>query len=99
MFNLGDILYNLIIADGAMRERDYSQFGNTVGSIISDIFYINPTDFDVWSDINSNVITSASSSLKVPSSFYQELKVESAQPSLHQTFNTLSNKLGKAVKS
>jgi len=70
MFNLGDILYNLVIADGAMKERNYSQFGMTVGSIISDIFYINPTDFDVWSDINSNVITSASSSLKVPSSFY-----------------------------
>lgn len=40
------------------------------------MFYINPTDEDVWSDVNSLIIQSESSSLKVPSSFYSALTVE-----------------------
>ena len=42
------------------------------------MFYINPTDYNVWSDINSLIIESSSSSLKVPSSFYSALTVQAA---------------------
>jgi len=44
------------------------------------VFYINPTDEDVWSDVNSLIIQSESSSLKVPSSFYSALTVEAGEP-------------------
>lgn len=63
-----------------MSNRNYTLFGETVSHIISDVFYINPTDEDVWSDINSLIIESESSSKKVPSSFYSELTVEASKP-------------------
>lgn len=75
MFNLGDILYNQGQAKQALIDRDYAGFGETVARMISDIFYINPTDEDVWSDVNSLIIESESSSKKVPSSFYGALTV------------------------
>lgn len=78
MFNFGDIMYNQIQAKQAITERNYTTFGNTVARIVSDVFYINPTDYDVWSDINSLIIESSSSSLKVPSSFYNQLTVQAA---------------------
>ena len=56
-----------------MSERNYTLFGETVARMISDVFYINPTDEDVWSDINSLIIKSDSESNKVPSSFYGAL--------------------------
>lgn len=59
-----------------MVNRDYAAFGETVARMVSDIFYINPTDEDVWSDVNSLIIESDSSSKKVPSSFYGELTVK-----------------------
>ena len=61
-----------------MIDRDYAAFGATVARMVSDIFYINPTDEDVWSDVNSLIIESGSSSRKVPSSFYGALTVEAS---------------------
>lgn len=76
LFNLGDILY----LEGQSRlmlvNRNYGGFGETVARLVSDIFYINPMDSDVWSDINSLIIESDSSSKKVPSSFYNVLNVQ-----------------------
>ena len=73
MFNLGDILYNEGLARSTLINRNYKGFGETVARMVSDIFYINPTDEDVWSDVNSLIIESDSSSKKVPSSFYNVL--------------------------
>lgn len=70
LFNLGDILYNEREAKKTLINRDYAAFGANVARMISDVFYINPTDEDVWSDVNSLIIESDSSSKKVPSSFY-----------------------------
>ena len=78
MFNFGDIMYNQILAKDAIAERNYTVFGETVARIVSDVFYINPTDQNVWSDINSLIIESSSSSLKVPSSFYNALTVQAS---------------------
>lgn len=80
MFNFGDIMFNQLEAKRTIGERDYAGFGATVARIISDVFYINPTDEDVWSSVNSMVIESSSSSRKVPSSFYNALTVQSAKP-------------------
>ena len=63
-----------------MVSRDYAAFGETVARMVSDVFYINPTDEDVWSDVNSLIIESESSSKKVPSSFYGALTVEASNP-------------------
>ena len=80
LFNLGDILYNQQEAKKTLIDRDYPAFGGTVARMISDVFYINPTDEDVWSDVNSLIIESGSSSKKVPSSFYGKLVVNEPSP-------------------
>ena len=80
LFNLGDILYNEQEAKKTLINRDYAAFGANVARMISDVFYINPTDEDVWSDVNSLIIESDSSSKKVPSSFYGQLVVEAPSP-------------------
>jgi hypothetical protein len=72
MFNLGDILYDMQTALQYMEKRDYYNFGIYVGSIVSDLLYINPVS-NLWSNLNSHIILSDSSSLKVPSSFYQPI--------------------------
>ena len=78
IFNLGDIMYNQGQAKQNLIDRDYAAFGETVARLVSDLFYINPTDEDVWSDVNSLIIESGSSSKKVPSSFYGELTVQAS---------------------
>ena len=70
MFNLGDVLIDMQIAFKYIEFRDYYNFGAMVGYIISDLLYVNPVSFPVWSDSNSHVILSDTASLKVPSSFY-----------------------------
>lgn len=61
------------------------------------MFYINPTDEDVWSDVNSLIIQSESSSLKVPSSFYSALTVEAAHDT-HSWFKEPARILGTIGK-
>jgi hypothetical protein len=56
-----------------MAVRDYYSFGIYVGSIVSDLLYINPVSNPVWGNSNSHIILSDTSSLKVPSSFYQPI--------------------------
>jgi hypothetical protein len=53
-----------------MAVRDYYNFGVMIGYIVSDLIYINPVSNPVWQNLNSRIIVSDSSSLKVPSSFY-----------------------------
>ena len=73
MFNLGDILYNMQTAFQYIALRDYYNFGIMVGFIVSDLLYINPVSNPVWANANSHIILSDTSSLKVPSSFYQPI--------------------------
>jgi hypothetical protein len=72
LFNLGDILYLMQLAFQYMAVRDYYDFGIMVGYIVSDLLYINPVN-SVWGNYNSHIILSDTSSLKVPSSFYQPI--------------------------
>lgn len=55
------------------------KFGQVVAHVTSDIFYINPYDGKyVWQPKNSEIVEtmgSTAASKKVPSSFYQPLKV------------------------
>lgn len=100
MFNLGDIMYNQGLAKETLVKRDYAAFGETVARMVSDIFYINPVDEDVWSDVNSLIIESDSSSKKVPSSFYNVLNVQASndlQP-FTEGVNTLK-KVGHLIDS
>ena len=71
MFNLGDVFFDMQMGFKYIEFRDYYSFGTMIGYIVSDLLYINPTSFPVWANSNSHVILSDTSSLKVPSSFYQ----------------------------
>jgi hypothetical protein len=73
MFNLGDVFFDMQLGFKYIEFRDYYSFGTMIGYIVSDLFYINPTSFPVWANQNSHVILSDTSSLKVPSSFYQPI--------------------------
>ena len=81
LFNLGDMFYLLEEGRAALINKNYLEFGTVIGHLTTDLFYINPYDgLDVWNDANSKVIEntgSIASSKKVPSSFYQPLKVTS----------------------
>lgn len=53
--------------------------------MVADIFFVNPVDEAIWTEMNSRIINDGTSD-KVPSSFYQPLEVESSQfkfPSLN----------------
>ena len=71
--------------------RDYYNFGAMIGYIVSDLLYINPVSYPVWSDDNSHVILSDTSSLKVPSSFYQPIVQSNKPKELFQKLIDFSN--------
>ena len=62
LFNLGDVLFNLQLALQYIAIRDYYNFGSMIGYIISDLLYINPVSYPVWSNSNSHIILSDTSS-------------------------------------
>lgn len=79
MWNFGDILKNAIEAKSNLEEGDYREYGANIGHIVSDLFFVNPVDDKIWDEENSRIINSDGTSEKVPSSFYESLKVESSK--------------------
>ena len=69
MWNLGDVLKNAVEARENLEIRDYKAYGQNVGQIVSDIFYVNPVDSAIWTEENSRIINADGTSEKVPSSF------------------------------
>jgi len=41
--------------------------------MVADIFFVNPVDEAIWTEMNSRIINDGTSE-KVPSSFYQQLE-------------------------
>ena len=64
-----------------LEKREYVQYGQNIGQIVSDIFFVNPVDEAVWTSENSRIILGDGSSEKVDSRFYGQLTVESSKPS------------------
>jgi hypothetical protein len=79
MWNLGDVLQNIIEARVNLENREYKDYGQNIGQIVSDIFFVNPVDDAIWTEENSRIINEDGSAEKVPSSFYGELNVESSK--------------------
>ena len=51
LFNIGDIFQNMINAQDNLGKGKYYEYGENVGSIVSDLFFINARDIDfVWND-------------------------------------------------
>jgi|TARA_B110001450_G_C17525135_1_gene442241 hypothetical protein len=75
IWNLGDILKNLIEARGNLNDRLYFEYGKNIGQMVADIFFVNPVDEAIWTEMNSRIINDGTSE-KVPSSFYQQLENE-----------------------
>lgn len=79
MWNLGDVLKNIMEARVNLEKRQYKSYGQNIGQIVSDIFFVNPADSSIWTEENSRIINGDGTSEKVPSSYYGELKVESSK--------------------
>lgn len=82
LWNSGDVLKNAIESRQNLANEEYELFGENVGHIVSDIFYVNPVDDAIWDEENSRIIKSDGTSEKVPSSFSGEMKVESSRKGL-----------------
>ena len=77
MFNLADIIYNLIEARQNIIDSSFNALGINVGQIMSDIFLKNPIDESVWSDAHSEIVIDEinPASQKVNSTFFTEIEV------------------------
>ena len=85
MWNLGDVLQNLIEARTNLENKDFKAYGQNAGQIVSDFFFVSPVDNTIWTEENSRIINGDGTSEKVPSSYYGELKVGSSRK---QIFNS-----------
>ena len=81
MFNLADIIYNLIEARNNIINSKFNALGINVGQIMSDIFLKNPIDESVWSDAHSEIVIDEinPASQKVNSTFFSEIEVSSTE--------------------
>lgn len=85
MWNLGDVLKNGIEARKNLEKREYKSYGQNIGQIVSDIFFVNPVDSSIWTEENSRIIKGDGTSEKVPSKFYGELEVGSSRKQLFKS--------------
>jgi hypothetical protein len=69
IWNLGDVLKNIIEARDNLENRLYYEYGKNIGQIVSDVFFVNPVDEAIWTEENSRIIGDGTSD-KVPSTFY-----------------------------
>ena len=69
IWNLGDVLKNVIEARDNLENRLYYEYGKNIGQIVSHVFFVNPVDEAIWTEENSRIIGDGTSD-KVPSTFY-----------------------------
>ena len=82
---MGDVLKNSIEARENLDKEEYKLYGENVGHIVSDIFFVNPVDDAVWDEESSRIINSDGTSEKVPSSFSGDFKVQSSRNQLFKS--------------
>ena len=101
MFNLGDIIKNVQLAPERIEAGDYQGYGRNIGEIIADVVYINPSDEEIWTVANSEVVEKNSAD-KVPSTFYSNERVPLVQASqfdpLSKIYERAINYKGKSLK-
>ena len=85
LWNMGDVLKNSIESRENLDKEEYKLYGENVGHIVSDIFFVNPVDDAVWDEESSRIINSDGTSEKVPSSFSGDFIVESSRNQLFKS--------------
>lgn len=80
IYNLGDIFRNLIEGRQYIADSNFTMYGQSIGQIVADLFFINPHDRLVWTEENSAVIFGAGQTYKIQSEFFDELEVQSSRP-------------------
>ena len=80
IYNLGDIFRNLIEGREYLAESNFTMYGQSIGQIVADLFFINPHDQLVWTEENSAVIFGAGQTYKIQSQFFNELEVQASRP-------------------
>ena len=74
MFNLGDVLFNMVEAREHLKNLEFKEFGENAGRIVIDLLYVNPHDGRyIWNEEKSAIIIADGTqkgSYKVPSSYF-----------------------------
>ena len=65
VFNIGDVFQNMFEARQNLATSHFTEFGENIGHIVTDFFYLNPVDEDIWDTRNSHVAMSSSDSVKI----------------------------------
>lgn len=50
IWNMGDILKNMIEAQENLNARSYFEYGKNIGQIVANIFFVNPVDQAIWTE-------------------------------------------------